>query len=85
MDKKVIVCVGVVGCDFSRIECDGSGKDSVMFCGGWHSQDMGELYGIVWRRDYHVILIKFMWGSQIKIVVIIDYTSQGRLRMTLLR
>ena len=48
---------------------------------------MGELYGIVWRRDYHVILIKFMWGSQIKIVVItsIDYTSLGRLRMTLLR
>ena len=33
MDKKVIVCVGVVGCDFSRSECDGSGKDSVMFVG----------------------------------------------------
>ena len=34
IDKKVIVCVGVVSSDFSRFECDGSGKDSVVFFGG---------------------------------------------------
>lgn len=31
IDKNVIVCVGVVGSEFSRFECDGSGRDSVMF------------------------------------------------------
>lgn len=34
IDKKGIVCVGVVGSDFSRFECGGSGKDSVMICRG---------------------------------------------------
>lgn len=34
VDKKFIVCVGVVSSDCGRFEYDGSGKVSVMFCGG---------------------------------------------------
>ena len=36
VDKKDIVCVGVVSSDFNRFEYDGtsSGKVSVIFCSG---------------------------------------------------
>ena len=34
VDKKVIVCVGVVSGDCGRFEYDDSGKVSVLFCGG---------------------------------------------------